>query len=250
MFKNFLNTRFIGQQVIYLPKCHSTNDMAAELVSSGNYSTGLVVITDYQTAGRGQQGNRWESEAGKNLMFTLALKPESLNIEKIFYINITICLGIHDAFRHLACELSIKWPNDIYAGNKKLGGILIENSIRSLRINHSLAGIGINVNQELFSMATATSLKMVFNREFEREELLERIIRGIDSRYEQLLNSNFELLKNDYLKVLYGYRKPMHFKAGNKFEGIITGVDESGRLQIKSGNMTRSFGIKGITFLD
>jgi len=240
----------MGKQVTYLPKCHSTNDIAADLLTQNNFSNGQVIITDYQYAGRGQRGNTWDSEKGMNLTFSIILEPDFLEAAKNFYLSMAISLGIIDALSALLPDVKIKWPNDLYYENKKIGGILIESNIRSGKLMNSIAGIGINVNQESFTITKASSLKKILGHELQRDSVFQKIISGIDKRYLQLQQKDHKSLKDQYLKNMYRYKEESFFRSDKDFSGQIAGIDENGQLQISSGGQIMSFGFKEIEFLD
>ncbi len=154
LYKIPANTNFIGKKFIYLPSCHSTNDIAAELLP--HLDEGTVVIAAHQTNGRGQRGNSWEAEAGANLTFSIVLKPNFLPASQQFYFNMAVALGIIRGLRYFfegnrsnssdkSDQLKLKWSNDIYFQDFKLGGVLIENTIESTNLKNSVVGIGINM---------------------------------------------------------------------------------------------------------
>ena len=143
------NTLFIGKKIVYLPNCHSTNDSALSILGSNDVFEGTTIITSRQTSGKGQKGNRWQSEPGKNLTFSIILKPGFLDVKQQFKLNFAVSLGIFDFLSSFfKSHVKIKWPNDIYYKDSKIAGILIENSIRSMKMQHSIVGVGLNVNQE------------------------------------------------------------------------------------------------------
>lgn len=250
MHKIFTNTIFIGKNVIYLPTCHSTNDIATEIASKKDISEGTIIITDNQTAGKGQRGNSWEAEEGKNLTLSIILKPHFLDISEQFFLNIIISLSIHDLFsQYIHHGLSIKWPNDIYFYDNKIGGILIENSIRNNQLENVVAGIGLNINQKKFKNENALSLGIICNQEFDLQELLPLLIRSIEIRYLQLKKGNKQNIINDYLHVLYWINEKHLFKAETLFEGVINGIDSVGRLIIKENKKIRYFNNKEVVFI-
>lgn len=251
MHKYFANTLFIGKHVIYLPSCHSTNDMAARLVPENKLFDGSVIITDHQTAGRGQRGNTWEAAPGKNLTFSIFLKPEFLEVENQFYLNIVASLGVCDFLNgYMGDEVSVKWPNDIYYRTNKMGGILIENSLRKGTIDTSIVGIGLNVNQTNFSIATATSMAMVCNQDFDLEALTQELLKSLEHYYLRLKKGLYEQLREEYLRKLYWIGESRVFKSnGQFFPGEITGVDNIGRLLIETEAGKKAFNIKEVEFI-
>jgi BirA family biotin operon repressor/biotin-[acetyl-CoA-carboxylase] ligase len=231
--------------------CHSTNDIAAEIIRKKNVKDGTVVITDHQTAGRGQRGNTWESAQGQNLTFSIILCPVFLGAEDNFFLNIVISLGLLDVLSaYETSRIRVKWPNDIYYMNRKLGGILIENSVQSGFLVHSIAGIGINISQKDFQNARAISLARITRADNDREDIFNKIIRRIDFRYHQLVSNQREELRQDYLSGLYQFNEPHLYRSKSEFEGIITGIDEYGRLLVKSEGGIKSYDLKEIEFLD
>jgi len=153
----------IGSEIIFLSNVVSTNTTAADYIRSGMTREGMVIRAGYQSAGKGQLGNSWESEDGKNLLFSIILFPNMLAATEQFLLCEFISLGIHDYLNTIISGCKIKWPNDIYAGDDKIAGILIENSLAGNAITSSVAGIGLNINQEVFSeqIPNPVSLKMI-----------------------------------------------------------------------------------------
>lgn len=251
MYKIPARTLFIGKNLIYVPQCHSTNDLAATLGNPEAVPEGTLVITDHQTAGRGQQGNTWQSEPGENLTFSITLKPGFLLPRDQFNLNIAISLAVHDLLSESLPEsVYIKWPNDLIALNKKITGILIENQLMGSRIVHSVIGIGINVNQRRFSVPAATSMSLAGNKTFQLPGLLETLLEKIEFRYAQLRSGRTASQKAEYLGCLYWFNEIHLFEShGKRFEGIISGVDEAGRLQVRRGAEVRIFQVKEITFI-
>ena len=258
MYKIYPKTLFTGQIIHYLPSCQSTNDEAAEQITDGQAAEGVVVITDHQTAGRGQRGNQWEAEPGTNLTFSLVLRPSFLPAAEQFWLNMAVSLGITDALEPLAGPLQagpplrLKWPNDLYVGNQKLGGILIENTLQGYTLAWSVIGIGLNVNQTQFAYPTATSLQTQFPlpEGYDLPGVLTAILEGIERRYLQLRSGNRDLIRTSYLQRLFRYQEEHLFRAeGNVFRGTIIGVDATGRLAIQVGNEVRYFGFKEIEFI-
>lgn len=220
---------------------------------SGIGEEGTVVIADNQTGGRGQRGTTWHSEPGQNLMFSLILRPRTVAIDQQFLISQVIALAIYDMLRVYTDQVKIKWPNDIYVSGKKLSGTLIENSIQGGHISHSIAGIGININQVVFESERSSSLAKIIGRQVSLKEEFDRIISFLDSRYQQLLQSNkHNQIREEYLSHLYGFQSPVLFRYNNKnVSGIVQGVAESGQIlvHLNGENEVRSFGLKEIEWV-
>lgn len=244
----------LGSSLYYFKTLTSTNNVASDLLRKKELPEGSVIYTDFQTAGKGQPGKKWESEAGKNLLLSVILYPLSVSPMEQFLLSITISLGLCD-FIGKYCEGSkIKWPNDIYVKNDKIAGILIENTIIDDRIESSVAGIGLNINQSEFPdwIPNPVSLKLLTGREFDTGKCLKELLSDLDSRYKQLLYGDRKHMHNEYINSLYRFNEYQVFrtKEGN-FTGRIIDISLSGLLRVeeKKGK-TREFTFKEIEFSD
>jgi BirA family biotin operon repressor/biotin-[acetyl-CoA-carboxylase] ligase len=233
---------------LYLKETESTNIVAFELLSKTNPANGFLVITDYQTAGKGQYGRNWQSEADKNLLFSLILGPLNIPVSELFKLHIATSLTLIRTFKRNSLDCTIKWPNDIYAGSKKMAGILIQNQLKGNAVEWSVIGIGINVNQTQFpSDLNATSMVLETGNEADREQLVAELRLQI---MDLLLNTNenhWSDLLNEYNMNLYlkGQQLLCIPKDGRPFSGIILNVEKDGslRIQHESGETaTYSFG--------
>ncbi len=236
-------TLFFGKNLVYLPSCQSTNDEAAQLLLKDTLHEGTIVITDNQTAGRGQRGNSWQTNIGQNFTLSLILKPHFLTATEQFKLNIAISVGIFDFLEpYLGTALKIKWPNDIYVGNKKLGGILIENALQNSRIESAIIGIGLNVNQSDFDSLNATSLGQFTGQFYDLDHLLAELLEQLEKSYLMLRNNKFNDLKVKYLQNLFRYQEKHWFEQnGGRFHGTIIGIDSLGKLAID---------VEGIKYFD
>ncbi len=252
MYKIPANTLFTGKNLIYVPECHSTNTLALELALKPAFNEGSVIITDNQIAGRGQRGNTWEAAVGKNLTFSIVLKPVFLAIRDQFFLNIFTSLAVYDFLRIAANVMaSIKWPNDILVDGKKICGILIENQIRSSQVSISVVGVGININQSEFNLNTATSLAAIKGEQFLLQVMLDCFLESFEARYLQLRQGNLAALKEEYLQQLYWRDQNRLFTSnGISFQGKITGIDEIGKLIVETENGKSVFDIKEISFVN
>lgn len=229
----------IGNHIIRLISVDSTNNYANHQIRANELSEGTVVLAYEQTAGRGQMKNFWESESGMNLTFSIVLFPEFLEIRKQFMLSKAVTLGIHRALNDKIGDLRIKWPNDIYAGDRKLGGILIENSIMQGLIKTAVVGIGLNVNQTVFrsNAPNPVSLKILTNQHFDCDTVLDDVLSGIDEYYSLLKSGKTSQIDREFIAVLYGLNQKRSFASdGETFEGTIVGVNEIGQLQIEKAN--------------
>lgn len=248
------NTLFTGKLIKYLPSCHSTNDIAVQMIQSENkVFEGTVIITDNQTAGRGQRGNVWEANTGENLTFSLIMKPNFLKASEQFQLNVAVSMGVFDFLSEFIDEnLKVKWSNDIYFGNKKMGGILIENSLQGYQIGHSIIGIGLNINQTEFSNERATSLRKITRNplKYDLSELLKKLLESIEINYLKIKNNTYESLKIRYLNNLYRFKEFHYFrKNGEQFLGQIKEIDETGKLGIETDGNVFFYDFKEVEFV-
>ena len=248
-----METLFIGKNKIELATVDSTNNYAKELLAKEKPMEGTIIVAQEQHSGRGQMGNAWKTEAGKNLTLSVILYPEFLDADKQFYLNMAISLAVKDFCESvLADEIKIKWSNDIYHLDNKLAGILIENTISGTRISSSVIGIGINVNQQEFdsSLANPISLFQISNMEYNMETLVELLCSFIEKYYLQLRQLHFNFLEKGYTVALYRYQQTHEFKKGEQvFRGEINGVAKDGKLIIHSGGKEMRFGFKEVEFV-
>lgn len=243
------NAFVLGNKIITLDETPSTNTYLQELTVKTECFEGLVVVAKNQPHGKGQRGNTWESESGKNLTFSVLLKP-NLPIDEQFLLSQTVALGIYDFLIEKNIEqVAIKWPNDIYVGNQKIAGILIENTLTANKISNCIVGIGLNVNQTQFlPIIQATSLALLTKQTFELEQLLIELLKCIEVRYLQLKANKYTLIKLEYLKVLFGYQQLLHYMVNNqRVTGIIKGISPTGKLQVEINSHLKEFDLKEIS---
>lgn len=238
---------------IKLDAIDSTNEFLKGLSNNQVVENFTVVTAERQTQGKGQMGSVWVSEPSKNLIVSILVKDFVSNINQIFDINIAVSVSIIKALKGFSIpELSIKWPNDIMSYTKKIGGILIENSIKSDGTIGSIVGLGLNVNQTDFEhLPKASSLALICNATFDKEEILLKIVKEIEHNI-LFWNQNKESLQFGYNDSLFKKGIPMPFAAANQrnFMGIIQGVSPIGKLEILLENdLVSEFDIKEIQML-
>ncbi|MCK4561954.1 MAG: biotin--[acetyl-CoA-carboxylase] ligase [Flavobacteriaceae bacterium] len=241
-------------KLVKLNAINSTNTYLKELAKETGTSNWTVVSAEFQTSGRGQVQTKWMSDKGKNLIFSVLIEFKALKIKNQFYLNCAISLGVFEALKKYNLpQLMIKWPNDIMAVNKKIGGILIENSLKSDSIYKTVVGIGLNINQELFSkeLPKAISMKNLLNREFDRDEILFRIVESIQVQIKLLQENKFELLHRNYELQLFKKDKVCMYEENEiKFLGKINGVSNQGLLIIEKENQViKEYNFKEVKFL-
>lgn len=243
----------IGSKKIFFKKLTSTNSYAGQLLIKDDPPEGTVIYTDFQTAGKGQLGNKWESEECKNLTFSIILYPIMIIASEQFLISMTLSLGIYDFLKSHRGNYAIKWPNDIYANDDKIAGILIEHAVMGNKIKRTIAGIGININQVKFlsNAPNPVSLKMITGIDYDLNHALDELLSCLDKRYKQLLAGDFDQIKNDYTKNLYRLKEWHNYKDSNGVsKGRIISVTEEGRLQVEnSAGKTTNYSFKEIDFM-
>lgn len=246
------STQFIGQHLICESACPSTNTLAAHYLGKQTLPEGTVIITDDQYQGRGQRGRVWYSEPNKNLIFSIVLYPIFLNSQQSFTLTIIATLAIQQVLSlYVPHGLRIKWPNDIYYQDKKMGGILVENTLERDRFKISIIGIGLNVNQLLFNLPIATSLSLVCQRAFSLQQLLEQLLLSLERNYLQLQRQGIASLRTAYLQNMYWIHEVHTFQdANHTFRGIIRGVDDGGQLIIEQTSGTsKHYNMQAIKFI-
>ncbi|MBC7447288.1 MAG: biotin--[acetyl-CoA-carboxylase] ligase [Hymenobacteraceae bacterium] len=256
-----LQTSFVGQQFHFLPQCASTNAEAhAALVKNGATAEGLTILADHQTAGRGQRGNAWQAPPGQNLTFSVVLRPTFLAATEQFALSIAVALACHDALRVVlppaaTATARIKWPNDLYLADRKVGGILIENTLRGAQLGGSIVGIGLNVNQRDFDPAlpNPTSLAVAADRAFDRAAVLTSLLTHLEARYLALRGGAARAQRTDYLAQLYRFGEVARFAFADgrpTAAGRITGLDSRGQLLIALSGAEYAFSIHEVRFAE
>lgn len=215
---------------------------------------GTVVWTENQYRGRGHGNSSWESEQGKNLTFSIILHPRFLEPAGQFYLSMTVSLAIVSFLKEFTENVFIKWPNDIYADNRKIAGILIENSVTGNKIADSVIGIGININQTGFGshLPNPVSLKQITGKEFMLRECLDKICEQINYWYCLLMRGEKSIIADKYTTRLYRLNQESRYREFDIiFTAVLKGVDNFGRLALEmSSGDTRYFGLKEVEFID
>lgn len=232
------NTQIIGQNIIYFNRVDSTNSIAFELMKQNMADDGTVIIAEHQGNGRGQGTKQWISDAYENLLFSVILKPVTNTYSDPFIINKAIALALQTSIQEVLPneKVNIKWPNDILVNKRKICGILVENNYSGQNLNWSIAGIGLNVNQdfEAISSLNASSLKNISGYEFQREVILKNILESIESCYLNVLNSQNDTISQSFNQMLLGFNSNQKFILDQKeVNGEIVGCDRDGRLMIQ-----------------
>jgi len=243
----------IGSEILTFENLTSTNTYATGLLKVRDVKEGTIIRASFQSAGRGQAGNGWESEAGKNLLISIMLYPVAISPSDQFMISMVISLGISDFILEELPGCKIKWPNDIYVKNDKIAGILIENSVMDNTLVSSIAGIGLNINQKKFkgSALNPVSMSTITGKEYDIDQCLSGLARAIDNRYDRLIKGDIEIIRSDYKSRLYRINEWCSYRDQEKtFTGRIVSVSESGMLKIehREGTM-KEYAFKEIDFI-
>ena len=226
-------------KIFHFDELNSTNVFLYDKMSEKTDISDMVVVAAHQTAGRGMDKNRWESEAGKNLLFSIALNVNFLEAENQFKISQAVSVAIDETLSQFIDnqQLFIKWPNDIYFGDKKLAGILIQNTIEGRMMGVSIIGIGLNVNQIEFSkdIPNPISLKMITGNDFDLENLLNLLITNIKFYVESLrFIENQEGINRKYISKSYRFGVWSDYFYQNQVKSLkINGFDKYGRLLLR-----------------
>ncbi|PJC63203.1 MAG: biotin--[acetyl-CoA-carboxylase] ligase [Flavobacteriales bacterium CG_4_9_14_0_2_um_filter_32_27] len=246
-----LNTLFHDKKLIHLQEIDSTNEYAKSLIKVLTYvSEGTTIVAKNQLHGRGQMGSSWESNPCQNLTFSVIISPKILVVEQ-FQISKIVALALISFLNQLGIKnTSIKWPNDIYIKEKKIAGILIENILKNNKIEHTIIGIGLNVNQVDFTTKNATSLQLITSQAYDLNILLANFIEILERNYFLLKSNQHAVINEAYLKNLLGFQKERKFSTSTEqFKAIIIGVSSMGKLQLQKDEQLMEMDIKEITFL-
>jgi BirA family transcriptional regulator, biotin operon repressor / biotin---[acetyl-CoA-carboxylase] ligase len=249
-----LTTLFTGRKLISLQSVDSTNSYLSDAMRLQTLPEGAAVKSVSQKSGRGQAGARWSSDEGKNLLVSFVFYPSFLAPKQIYDLNKTYALGVYDLIRNFfGEEAKIKWPNDIYYREKKLGGLLVENSLTSTAVTSSIVGIGLNINQKEFpqNIPNPTSLALIKPGIYDVDEVFYSLCSSIEQRYLQLKQNGVAEIEKEYGCALYRRDEWSWYEdKKGKFPGAIKGVDNHGRLLIEDedGDI-RVYDLKEIKFV-
>lgn len=202
-------------------------------------------------AGRGQGDNKWESSFGENLATSVLIFPHKIEATEQIKLNIAVALAVRDYIvSRVQDEVFVKWSNDVFVGNKKISGILIENSLQGEYIRQSIIGIGLNVNQQTFNTEKAVSLSQITGKKYQLEEEATALLEVLQQRINSIYLAEKNSLISQYEKVMYRINQLTKFKsADNIFEGIPIGIDNFGNLKIQTEEGILKFRNKEVTWL-
>ncbi len=242
-------------KIYWIDSCESTNAAAVEFF---NPAEPVIVATRCQTAGRGQKGNHWEAEPFKNLTFSAVWHPEDFAARDQFSISEAVALAVVDLLREAELDAQVKWPNDIYIGDRKICGILIEHSVTGMNIDRTIAGIGINVNQRVFrsDAPNPVSMSQITDTEYPLESLLEDFGRILENRLAATVSDDGRSdLHEELIENLWRFdRQPYPFRdsaSGKRYKGRILDLEPTGLLTIEDCNSgeKHKYAFKEVEFL-
>ena len=248
-----MKSKFIGQSVIRLDTVNSTNLYALDLIKNNDIDEGVTIVAKYQIAGKGQQNNFWESEKEKNLLFSVILHPIFVRVEEQFLLSKAVSLAVADFIKTEVENVTIKWPNDIYVDDKKISGILIENTLSGNIISNTIVGVGLNINQMVFKSdaPNPVSLKILTNKTYNLDDCFNLLCYFFEKRYKEL-KIDFNKTNFDYLKNLYRFNSyNLYESRGEKFSAKIIDVENNGELILgtQQGEIKKFF-FKEVSFLN
>jgi BirA family biotin operon repressor/biotin-[acetyl-CoA-carboxylase] ligase len=236
----------IGSKIIHLESIDSTNNYAAKLVHHGNYAHGTVILADDQFLGKGQRGSEWLSTKGENLTCSFILNPDKLSVDEQFFLSCMVALSIVDVLEEFGIDACIKWPNDIYVNQQKIGGVLIENFLQSNLIKTSIVGIGLNVKSSPVGF-NAVCIHDLISIHLKPFDVLMRLIGKLNHWYYELNNGRFNNLLAIYNHRLFRKNQLLTFEDDRGlFKGKVQKVLSDGFLEVVVGDEIRHYGVKQI----
>ncbi len=239
--------------LLYLEHTDSTNTFAKKWGREENPVEGSVVYTDFQTRGRGQKGNSWFSSPNKNILFSLVIYPNFIEAKSQFLISKIAALSVKNVLSKYTQDIRIKWPNDIFWNDCKIAGMLIENDLADTKIQQSVIGMGININEESFpdNLPNPVSLYQICNRTFDTKKILGEIIREYQHLYENAKRGVVDSINSEYMKDLYHGESFYEFiDAEGKFKAKIQNILPSGQLILeKESGEKKAYAFKEVQFV-
>lgn len=243
----------MSANILHIQECDSTNNYLKQLLTETSLEEGTIVSADFQSAGKGQRGNGWESEIAKNLLFSIVLYPDMIKANEQFILSQVISLAVAKTLSDYTGNITIKWPNDIYWKEKKICGILLENTLNGDSIKESVIGIGINLNQDSFksNAPNPVSLKQITGNKYNLDEILSSVKENILYLYDNLKKGDYSTITSLYKNTLFrkdGYH--LYNDGRNNFFARIKDIELTGTLVLETKEgQERKFAFKEIKFI-
>ena len=239
-------------KIIRFDEIDSTNSFLHGYHDGDDVDT-VVVVAEYQTAGRGQGTNHWESERGKNITMSVRVAPKGVKATEQYVLSMCMALAVKDALSEYSEGMTVKWPNDIYWNDKKISGTLIETTIAGKNVKTCIFGTGINVNQTEFlsDAPNPVSIKQIVGHEVDREELLKKVMRNLEKYLKIVYSGERKKIHDAYMNCLYRKEGVHKYRDNNgTFEASIERVEDSGHLVLRSTDgRERRYGFKEVAFV-
>ena len=239
-------------KIIRFDEIDSTNSFLHGYHEGDDVET-VVAVAEYQTAGRGQGTNHWESERGKNITMSVRIAPKGVKAAEQYVLSMCMALAVKDVLSEHAEGMTVKWPNDIYWNDKKISGTLIETTIAGKNVKTCIFGTGINVNQTVFrsDAPNPVSIKQIVGHEVDREELLKKVMRNLEKYLKIVYSGERKKIHDAYMNCLYRKEGVHKYRDNNgTFEASIERVEDSGHLVLRSTDgRERRYGFKEVAFV-
>lgn len=244
-----MTTHFVGHPTIRLKTVDSTNKYAANYMSLSEWSEGTVILSEHQTQGKGRNNKNWNSAEGENLLMSLMLKPHFLLAHEAFQLSMAMALAVCSTVSSFGVKnVSVKWPNDVYVGEKKIAGILIENQIRGKFVQSSIIGIGMNVNQKDGLEERATSINSELNSNLAIEGVFERICLELEKQY-LVLRSNADVIVETYNNELFAKGIPRVYLFNELQNAVLLSVERNGLARFSSTEGEKKYDIDAVKWI-
>ena len=238
----------IGRKIIHLDSVDSTNNYVAKLLQGGEIDHGTVILAAEQYAGKGQRSSGWSVKPGENLTLSVFLDSVNVAVSQQFILTQIVSLSLTSLLKQFDLQAEIKWPNDIFVNGKKIAGVLIENQLRSTTIQRSIIGIGLNVNEVDFKGFIATSIKSETGQYNTLDDVLYSFVHAFNKTWNTFIN-DFSFLDQEYHNQLYLRNVNARYQDDmGMFNGVLLGVQPSGRLLVEKEGVLKNYDLKEIKF--
>ena len=245
-------TFFPKIRIFTLDTVLSTNDVAINRLKTGEAQNGDILVAKFQKTGRGQMESAWFSSPGNNLLVSFICKDIKIKVSQLPVLNMLVSLAVYNIVNSFfPKKTAIKWPNDIFVGEQKIAGLLIETTLAGEQVKNAVIGIGLNINEEKFpdNLPDACSLFTLTRKFYDIDLVFTNLCKEIDIQLSKLNQAPFAQIKQQYESVLFGMQVKRYFRnAQTLFEGTITGVNSEGQLCVTTSKGPLTFNTKEIAF--